>query len=95
MRHPEQVVAALTARHPDWAVLYGGYSREFVAFPTWCGYAHRQLISAGNPDELEQNMTWVEAASGRANAGSVPSKPFLPMPPQRPPLGRAGPMRGK
>jgi hypothetical protein len=93
MRHPEQVVAALTARHPDWAVMYGGYSREFVAFPTWCGYAHRQLISAGNSDELEHTMTWVEAASGRADADSVPRS--IPAHATAAPPGRSGPILGK
>jgi hypothetical protein len=71
MRHPEQVVAALTARHPEWAVLYGRFSREFVAFPIWIGYAHLGMVSARRPNELEAAMAHVEAASGRpARAGS-------------------------
>ncbi|MGI8331846.1 hypothetical protein ACRYCC_17905 [Actinomadura scrupuli] len=46
MRHPDEVVAALAARHPDWAILFGGYSGEFVAFPRRPGYAHRAIVTA-------------------------------------------------
>ncbi|HEV7931346.1 MAG TPA: hypothetical protein VGP70_03360 [Actinomadura sp.] len=65
MRHPEQVVAVLTTRHPEWGVLYGRFSGEFVAFPIWIGYAHLGVLSARNPNELEAAMARVEAASGR------------------------------
>jgi hypothetical protein len=39
-------VAALAATHPDWAILFGGYSREFIAFPMWASYAHRGIVIA-------------------------------------------------
>lgn len=65
MRHPERVVAALSARHPDWAVIFGRYSRELVAFPVWIGYAHVGVVCARSPDRLEAAMACVEAASGR------------------------------
>lgn len=72
MRSPEQAVAALAVRHPDWAILFGRFSHDFVAFPRWAGYAHRGMITAKNPGELERAMAHVEAASGRT-AASVPS----------------------
>lgn len=65
MRTPEHVVAVLTVRHPQWAILFGRFSREFVAFPTWAGYAHRGMVTARHPDRLVQAMARVEAASGR------------------------------
>jgi hypothetical protein len=70
MRHPDQVVAALEARHPDWAIRFGEFSHEFMAFPVWIGHAHRQIISARNPHQLERAMAHVEAASGRLGHSS-------------------------
>ncbi len=65
MRQPERVVATLSARHPEWAVFFGRYSRELVAFPTWIDYAHTGIVTARSPDQLETAMACVEAASGR------------------------------
>ncbi len=65
MRSPEGVVAELSARHPEWAVLFGRYSRELIAFPIWIGYAHAGIAAARSPDLLDAAMACVEAASGR------------------------------
>lgn len=67
MRVPERVVAGLSARHPEWAVLFGRYSRELVAFPIWPGYAHPGIVVARGPESLEAAMARAEAVSGRGS----------------------------
>jgi hypothetical protein len=44
---------------PQWLVLYGCYSRQFVAFPLF-GMRRRVLVRAGYPDALVARMDEVE-----------------------------------
>ncbi len=58
-RHlPEQIAAELDARHPEWAVLFGHYSKQFVALPLVVG----GLLAAKPPAELERRIAQVRTA---------------------------------
>jgi hypothetical protein len=65
---PEQIAAKLDATWADWAVLYGPYSRQFVAFPTAAlavPAEHAGLIIANDHDKLYRRVTFVRSAQWR------------------------------
>ena len=66
MMPPEQIAARLDATLADWAVLYGSYSRQFVAFPTAAlpvPAEHAGLIIENDIHALERAMTLVHRAA--------------------------------
>jgi hypothetical protein len=65
---PEQIAAKLDAAWADWAVLYGPYSRQFVAFPTAAlavPAQHAGLITTNDPNELQRRVAFVRTACRR------------------------------
>jgi hypothetical protein len=69
MTPPELIAAKLDATWTGWAVLYGRYSRQFVAFPASALAApagHAGLITAKDPIELERRMAVVQLACRHA-----------------------------
>ncbi|MGI5165829.1 hypothetical protein ACQEU3_15860 [Spirillospora sp. CA-253888] len=47
---PEQIAAELDRRQPGWAILFGRYSRQFVALPLIAG----RVLASGDPGVLER-----------------------------------------
>ncbi len=66
MTPPEQIAAQLDATWAGWAILYGRYSRQYVAFPAAALHVpaeHADLITAKDPIELERRMRSSTGAS--------------------------------
>jgi len=57
-----QIAAELEAENPLWIVLYGAYSRQFVAFPRFPA-PPRTFLTALYPSSLPGRMRGVEARS--------------------------------
>jgi hypothetical protein len=55
-----QIAAKLEADNPLWIVLYGAYSRQFVAFPRF-KVPPRTFLTALYPSSLPGRMREVEA----------------------------------
>lgn len=67
----EQIAARLDATLADWAVLYGPYSRQFVAFPTAAlsvPAEYAGLIIENDIRALERAMALVHGAANRAES---------------------------
>jgi hypothetical protein len=67
MTQPEQIAAQLDDAWAGWAVLYGSYSRQFIAFPAaplTLPAEHAGLITAKDHRELERRMSFVQRGSG-------------------------------
>jgi len=56
-----QVAERLEHDNPDWVVMYGSYSREFVAFPV---YPDNSYCSAKDPAALDGHIRETERRHG-------------------------------
>jgi hypothetical protein len=65
------IAARLEVDNPSWIVLFGGYTREFVAFPRF-DVPGGAVITARNPDALPPRMLTVEAMARLAITGRAP-----------------------
>jgi hypothetical protein len=63
-----QVAARLEHDNPDWMVMYGSYSREFVAFvafPVYPDAPDNSYCSAKDPGALDGHIRETERRHGR------------------------------
>ena len=60
------VAERLEADNPDWMVVYGSYSREFVAFPVYPDAPDNCYCSAKDPSALDGRIRETERRTGRA-----------------------------
>jgi hypothetical protein len=86
--HAVQVAERLEENNPDWVIMYGSYSREFVAFPVYPDAPDNSYCSAKDPSALGDHIRETErrhgrirlrrrAADGRQTAGGL-SYPEIP-----------------
>jgi hypothetical protein len=54
----------LEADNPDWMVMYGSYSREFVAFPVYPDAQDNSYCSAKDPAALDGRIRETERRHG-------------------------------
>jgi hypothetical protein len=59
------VAERLEADNPDWMVVYGSYSREFVAFPVYPDAPDNCYCSAKDPGALDGRIRETERRTGR------------------------------
>ena len=52
--------------NPDWVIIYGSYSREFVAFPVYPDAPDNCYCSAKDPAALDSHIRETERRHGRA-----------------------------
>lgn len=64
---PEDLARDLERRLPGWAILWGKYSHQFVAFPTWPGMLCIKHIAAPSATELERRVQLASTAAGPAH----------------------------
>jgi hypothetical protein len=57
-----RIADELERAHPQWMVVWGSFSRQFVAFPLFG--PPRPHISAADPGELEHHMNDAERRYG-------------------------------
>lgn len=76
----KRVAERLEKDHPRWIVLFGDYSREFVAFPRFT--APRGTVAAARyPGALPARLRAVETGTGpRPPVGAAPASPATPVP---------------
>jgi hypothetical protein len=75
------IVARLEADNPSWIVLFGAYTREFVAFPRF-DVPGGAVITARHPDALPPRMRTLEAMARPAVTGRAPrTQPEARLPP--------------
>jgi hypothetical protein len=60
-----QVAQRLEHDNPDWMVMYGSYSREFVAFPVYPDAPDNSYCSAKDPAALDGHIRETERRHGR------------------------------
>jgi hypothetical protein len=60
-----QVAERLEHDNPDWVVMYGSYSREFVAFPVYPDAPDNSYCSAKDPAALDGHIRETERRHGR------------------------------
>jgi hypothetical protein len=58
-----QMVENLRQRHPDWMIMYGGYSQMFWAFPLFTSRPGH-FVGTADPAELDRLMRAAEAGLG-------------------------------
>jgi hypothetical protein len=63
--HAAQVAERLEQNNPDWVVMYGSYSREFVAFPVYPDAPDNSYCSAKDPAALDGHIRETERRHGR------------------------------
>jgi hypothetical protein len=68
-----QVAAQLEADNPRWIVIFGIYTREFIAFPRFAA-PMGTVLSALYPEALPVRMRAAEARAGLAAAGNAPGE---------------------
>ena len=66
----KRVAERLESDNPRWIVLFGDYSREFVAFPRFAA-PRGTVVAARYPGALPARMRAVEAGARRRPAGSA------------------------
>ena len=59
-----QVAERIEADNPDWMVMYGSYSREFVAFPVYLDAPDNSYCSAKDPAALDGRISETERRHG-------------------------------
>ena len=64
-----QVAAQMEADNPRWIVIFGVYTREFIAFPRFTA-PRGTMLSALYPEALPVRMRAAEARAGQAAAES-------------------------
>ena len=62
--HAVQVAERLEQDNPDWLVLYGSYTREFVAFPVYPDAPDNCYCSAKDPAALDGHIRETERRTG-------------------------------
>ncbi len=60
-----QVAERLEEDNPDWVIMYGSYSREFVAFPVYPDAPDNSYCSAKDPSALDDHIRETERRHGR------------------------------
>ena len=60
-----QVAERLEEDNPDWVIMYGVYSREFVAFPVYPDAPDNCYCSAKDPAALDDHIRETERRHGR------------------------------
>jgi hypothetical protein len=58
------VAERLEAANPDWMVMYGSYSREFVAFPVYPDARDNSFCTAKDPAVLDGHIRETERRDG-------------------------------
>jgi hypothetical protein len=62
----------LEHENPSWIVLYGAYSKEFVAFPRFTAPSGT-IVATGDPAALPSRLRQAEQQAARAaNGGTQP-----------------------
>jgi hypothetical protein len=59
-----RVAERIEAANPDWMVMYGSYSREFVAFPVYLDAPDNSYCSAKDPAALDGHIRETERRHG-------------------------------
>jgi hypothetical protein len=62
--HAVQVAERLDEDNPDWVVMYGSYTREFVAFPVYPDAPDNCYCSAKDPAALDGHIRETERRTG-------------------------------
>ncbi|HEX3749578.1 MAG TPA: hypothetical protein VHW06_03355 [Streptosporangiaceae bacterium] len=62
--HAVQVAERLDQDNPDWIVMYGSYTREFVAFPVYPDAPDNCYCSAKDPAALDGHIRETERRTG-------------------------------
>jgi hypothetical protein len=63
-----ETAAAIQRAHPDWLVMWGLYTRQYIAFPMFS--APKGTIASGrNPDELLNRMRQIELQLSQRGPG--------------------------
>lgn len=65
-----QVAERLEEDNPDWVIIYGSYSREFVAFPLYLDATDNSYCSAKDPAALDDHIRATERRHGRVRLTS-------------------------
>jgi hypothetical protein len=60
-----QVAERLEEDNPDWVIMYGSYSREYVAFPVYPDAPDNSYCSAKDPTALDGHIRETERRHGR------------------------------
>jgi hypothetical protein len=60
-----QVAERLEENNPEWVIMYGSYSREFVAFPVYPDAPDNSYCSAKDPAALDDHIREAERRHGR------------------------------
>ena len=61
-----QTAVQLEKKNPGWMIIYGSFSREYVAFPLYYEAPQRGYIVARDPGELARRMHEAEQRHGRS-----------------------------
>jgi hypothetical protein len=64
-----QVAERLEVDNPDWVIMYGSYSREYVAFPVYPDAPDNSYCSAKDPAQLDDHIRAAERRHGRVRLG--------------------------
>jgi hypothetical protein len=60
-----QLAERLEEDNPDWVIMYGSYSREYVAFPVYADAPDNSYCSAKDPAALDDHIRETERRHGR------------------------------
>ena len=71
VRVAEQVAERLEEDNPDWVIMYGSYSREFVAFPVYPNAPDNSYCSAKDPAKIDDHIRETERRHGRVRLTAV------------------------
>jgi hypothetical protein len=66
-----QVAERLEVDNPDWVIMYGSYSREYVAFPVYPDAPDNSYCSAKDPAKLDDHNRETERRHGRVRLAAV------------------------
>jgi hypothetical protein len=66
-----QVAERLEVDNPDWVIMYGSYSREYVAFPVYPDAPDNSYCSAKDPAALDDHIRETERRHGRVRLTAV------------------------
>jgi hypothetical protein len=70
-----QVAERLEVDNPDWVIMYGSYSREYVAFPVYPDAPDNSYCSAKDPAQLDDHIRETERRHGRVRLAAVRAAP--------------------
>lgn len=68
-----QVAERLEVDNPDWVIMYGSYSREYVAFPVYPDAPDNSYCSAKDPAQLDDHIRETERRHGRVRLAAGPA----------------------